>query len=77
MLDFAHPCTRRWFTSSFEDATSAQKKGWPPIVAGDSTLLLAPTGSGKTLAAFLVAIDRLAFGPPRRSPACASSTSRP
>ncbi|HJK90558.1 MAG TPA: DEAD/DEAH box helicase, partial [Polyangiaceae bacterium LLY-WYZ-15_(1-7)] len=63
MLDFAHPCTRRWFTSSFEDATSAQKKGWPPIVAGDSTLLLAPTGSGKTLAAFLVAIDRLAFGP--------------
>src|SRR4051812_50056687 len=34
-----------------------------PILAGESTLLLAPTGSGKTLAAFLTAIDRLMFTP--------------
>lgn len=38
--------------------------GWAPITRGESTLLLAPTGSGKTLSAFLVAIDRLMFGPP-------------
>ncbi|MEM9071817.1 MAG: DEAD/DEAH box helicase [Myxococcota bacterium] len=61
-LDFAHPCTRRWFGAAFPEPTLAQKKGWPSIWSGSSTLLLAPTGSGKTLAAFLVAIDRLAFG---------------
>ena len=47
----------------FRRPRAAQAKGWPPIVAGDSTLLLAPTGSGKTLAAFLAAIDRLMFSP--------------
>jgi ATP-dependent Lhr-like helicase len=52
---------RRWFSSSFGEPTLAQRRGWPPILAGDSTLLLAPTGSGKTLAAFLAAIDRLMF----------------
>ena len=43
--------------------------GWPPILAGRSTLLLAPTGSGKTLAAFLTAIDKLMFtqAPERRA----------
>jgi ATP-dependent Lhr-like helicase len=60
-LAFAHRCTRKWFESSFEAPTDAQKKGWPKITAGESTLLLAPTGSGKTLSAFLVAIDRLMF----------------
>jgi ATP-dependent helicase Lhr and Lhr-like helicase len=54
---------RRWFSGSFAAPTRAQSRGWPPIVAGDSTLLLAPTGSGKTLAAFLAAIDRLMFSP--------------
>ncbi|MAQ14377.1 MAG: DEAD/DEAH box helicase [Sandaracinus sp.] len=63
-LDFAHPCTRRWFETSFDAPTGAQSKGWPAIASGESTLLLAPTGSGKTLAAFLVAIDRLLFGKP-------------
>ncbi len=63
-LAFAHACTRAWFEASFEAPTPAQAKGWPPITAGASTLLLAPTGSGKTLAAFLVAIDRLMFAPP-------------
>src|SRR5208283_4341979 len=33
--------------------------GWPPILAGKSTLICAPTGSGKTLAAFLACIDHL------------------
>ena len=57
------PAVRRWFERSFASPTAAQAKGWPPIVGGRSTLLLAPTGSGKTLAAFLAAIDRLMFSP--------------
>lgn len=62
-LDFAQAPTAHWFRSSFEAATPVQQKGWPSLVAGQSTLMLAPTGSGKTLAAFLVAIDRLMFRP--------------
>jgi ATP-dependent Lhr-like helicase len=57
------PPVREWFGASFAEPTSAQRKGWPPILAGESTLLLAPTGSGKTLAAFLAGIDRLMFSP--------------
>jgi ATP-dependent helicase Lhr and Lhr-like helicase len=59
---FHEPVTR-WFEGSFPSPTRAQALGWPPILAGQSTLLLAPTGSGKTLAAFLTAIDRLMFTP--------------
>jgi ATP-dependent Lhr-like helicase len=55
------PATRAWFEASFAGETDAQKKAWPLIVEGKSTLLVAPTGSGKTLAAFLCAIDRLLF----------------
>ena len=62
-LDEFQPAVRRWFEVSFAAPTAAQAKGWPPIVGGRSTLLLAPTGSGKTLAAFLAAIDRLMFSP--------------
>ncbi len=58
-----HAAVQDWFRASFPEPTGAQKKGWPPILAGRSTLLLAPTGSGKTLAAFLAAIDRLMFTP--------------
>jgi ATP-dependent helicase Lhr and Lhr-like helicase len=58
-----HAPVRAWFEATFAGVTGAQARGWPPIVAGESTLLLAPTGSGKTLAAFLVAIDRLMFSP--------------
>src|SRR5512145_1727893 len=54
---------RSWFEGSFAEPTAAQRKGWPPILAGKSTLLLAPTGSGKTLAAFLAALDHLMFDP--------------
>ncbi|MHB1911765.1 MAG: DEAD/DEAH box helicase, partial [Acidimicrobiales bacterium] len=60
--DFA-PATRAWFEKSFAGPTPAQERGWPPIAAGDNTLILAPTGSGKTLAAFLCAIDRLLRAP--------------
>ncbi|HET7784902.1 MAG TPA: DEAD/DEAH box helicase [Myxococcales bacterium] len=59
-----HGPVTRWFEGSFPSPTRAQALGWPPILAGQSTLLLAPTGSGKTLAAFLTAIDRLMFTPP-------------
>ncbi|MGE5275776.1 MAG: DEAD/DEAH box helicase, partial [Acidobacteriota bacterium] len=58
-----HPPVRDWFEACFAEPTRAQWLGWPPIVAGRSTLLLAPTGSGKTLAAFLAEIDRLMFSP--------------
>jgi ATP-dependent helicase Lhr and Lhr-like helicase len=58
-----HPPVRAWFSATFGAPTPAQVRGWPSILAGSSTLLLAPTGSGKTLAAFLAALDRLMFGP--------------
>jgi ATP-dependent Lhr-like helicase len=58
------PVVRAWFERTFDAPTTAQAKGWPPIAAGASTLLLAPTGSGKTLAAFLFALNRLMFGAP-------------
>ena len=63
MLALFHTPVRAWFEATFAGVTGAQARGWPPIFAGESTLLLAPTGSGKTLAAFLVAIDRLMFSP--------------
>ena len=59
-----HPCVQQWFARAFEAPTPAQHKAWPPILAGRSTLLLAPTGSGKTLSAFLAALNRMMFGPP-------------
>jgi ATP-dependent Lhr-like helicase len=67
-VDFHEP-VKRWFEGSFAAPTRAQALGWPPILRGESTLLLAPTGSGKTLAAFLTALDRLLFtqAPPKRS----------
>ncbi|MEZ4415996.1 MAG: crosslink repair DNA glycosylase YcaQ family protein [Gemmatimonadota bacterium] len=67
-LSFAAPATRAWFERSFAAPTRAQSLGWPAIASGASTLLLAPTGSGKTLAAFLVAIDRMMFGPAATDP---------
>jgi len=54
-----HPVTRAWFHSALGEPTAPQRLGWPPIAAGESTLILAPTGTGKTLAAFLACLDRL------------------
>jgi ATP-dependent Lhr-like helicase len=66
-----HEPTLRWFEETFAGATDAQSKAWPSILAGQSTLLVAPTGSGKTLAAFLCAIDRLLFTPaPEKEARC-------
>lgn len=62
-LGFLHPAVRDWLGRTFAAPTPAQLQAWPHIVAGRSTLLLAPTGSGKTLAAFLVALQRLMFEP--------------
>ncbi len=58
-LDWAHPLVRDWFVHRFGTPTEPQEQGWPPILAGRTTLISAPTGSGKTLAAFLACIDRL------------------
>jgi ATP-dependent Lhr-like helicase len=56
-----HPAVATWFQSVFSSPTAPQRKGWPSIARGESTLILAPTGSGKTLAAFLWSLNRLMF----------------
>src|SRR5437773_5167418 len=58
-LSWAHPLVQEWFLGRFVSPTEPQAQGWPPILAGETTLICAPTGSGKTLAAFLAYIDRL------------------
>jgi ATP-dependent helicase Lhr and Lhr-like helicase len=66
-----HPAVTDWLRETFPAPTRAQAAGWPEIVGGKSTLILAPTGSGKTLAAFLAAIDRLMFSAvPSRDARC-------
>lgn len=58
-LSWAHPLVRDWFLTKFGSPTEPQLQGWPPILAGQPTLISAPTGSGKTLAAFLACLDHL------------------
>src|SRR5215467_5372917 len=58
-LAWAHPLVQEWFARKFGTPTEPQEQGWPPILAGRTTLISAPTGSGKTLAAFLTCIDSL------------------
>ena len=70
MKDF-HPAVAEWFGAVFAEPTAPQKRGWPAIARGESTLILAPTGSGKTLAAFLWSLNRLMFEPaPRAEERC-------
>jgi ATP-dependent Lhr-like helicase len=64
-----HPAVSEWFQAVFAAETAPQKRGWPPIARGESTLILAPTGSGKTLTAFLWSLNRLMFEPPPPVPA--------
>src|SRR5262245_20819416 len=54
-----HPVVAQWFTETFGEPTTAQRRGWREIRAGRHTLVAAPTGSGKTLGAFLTALDEL------------------
>src|SRR2546429_4737316 len=58
-LEWAHPLVRDWFIGRFGTPTEPQEQGWPPILAGSTTLISAPTGSGKTLAAFLASVHCL------------------
>lgn len=58
-LSWAHPLVREWFIAKFQEPTEPQIQGWPPILAGKTTLISAPTGSGKTLTAFLACINAL------------------
>jgi ATP-dependent helicase Lhr and Lhr-like helicase len=64
-----HPAVAEWFSAVFPEPTAPQKRGWPPIARGESTLILAPTGSGKTLTAFLWSLNRMMFEPPPESAA--------
>ena len=64
-----HPAVAAWFRERFpEGPTPAQEAAWPPIAAGEHTLVAAPTGSGKTLAGFLMAINRLYLAHARGQP---------
>jgi ATP-dependent helicase Lhr and Lhr-like helicase len=64
-----HPAVAVWFRERFPDGpTPAQEAAWPPIAAGEHTLVAAPTGSGKTLAGFLMAINRLYLAYSRGQP---------
>ena len=66
-----HPVVEAWFRDAFPGPTPAQRRAWPEILAGRSTLVCAPTGSGKTLAAFLAALERLMFAPvPEKTQRC-------
>lgn len=64
-LDRFLPPVSAWFREALGAPTPPQRLGWPPIAAGQNTLIVAPTGSGKTLAAFLAALDLL-WRTPRR-----------
>ncbi|MEG0767079.1 MAG: DEAD/DEAH box helicase [Clostridia bacterium] len=54
-----HPLIRQWFERTFGAPTETQRVGWPPIRAGQDTLICAPTGTGKTFTAFLALLDDL------------------
>jgi hypothetical protein len=50
-LAWAHPLVQEWFAGRFGSPTEPQEQGWPPILAGKSTLICAPTGEIVTLSA--------------------------
>lgn len=54
-----HPYVSKWFKSTFDTFTEAQRQAIPHINSGKNILILSPTGSGKTLTAFLAILSGL------------------
>ncbi len=56
---FAKPLRDLLKKKGFEEPTLPQKRGSPPIIEGENTLLIAPAGTGKTEAALLPILDKI------------------
>ena len=56
---YLDPLVLEWFTSKYNNATTAQKIGIPLIHQRKNVLISSPTGTGKTLSGFLVTINEL------------------
>ncbi|KXB04509.1 hypothetical protein AKJ50_02320, partial [candidate division MSBL1 archaeon SCGC-AAA382A13] len=57
--ELAKPIVNLLKEKGFEKPTLPQKKGIPPILSGENTLLIAPAGTGKTETAFLPILDKI------------------
>ena len=56
---YLDPLVLEWFTSKYNNATTAQRIGIPLIHQRKNVLISSPTGTGKTLSGFLVIINEL------------------